>query len=736
MRLADGGPRLPETIVMRHYNALSASRLGSPLALLVTGIFASAACAQSAPSEPPTLKTVTVSASRGTRLEDMDISTTVITREQILAAPQTTVDQIVNRIPGVFVPTQPSTQLHPTGQVLSMRGFGTSTNGLTLVLLDGVPINDPYFRTVNWAQIPKALVERIEVIRGGGATSLWGNMAMGGVINIVTRQPAPGEKHVEASYGSFDTKTLDASLGMALNDTTRLGLSYDGSDSDGYFQVPAAYRHPSMVPTASQVDNLNATLSYAPDARSRYFARLQGSQTRESGLTYAIANNQWDTYRLTFGGVNQMSRRSSLHLDGWAMRGAMDTQNASNPGYTLATPTAGMPYVSQTESARYRSAGASAYLQTSTGLLHDLKIGADARTISIADPIDLFGPAAFLGDVTARARHQFFGLFAQGTYRARSVPLDLTLGLREDFWRASGASTSGNFQGSAIHGDLPDTSFTRFDPRIGAKYYLGDDWALRAAAYRNFSAPGLNQMYRSFVSGSSYTVPNTGLQSQTNQGYELGADFNQPRYDIGFTAYLNKVRNYIDFSTVQTGCSAANAYCGTAVAAASTLKQYVNAGDAVLKGFEVLGHWRATPALDVNGGFSRTLAHLTRSNVATDPVGQQLGQVPPWLASAGATWNASSRLAFTLQLKAFPDYWNTTSHTQVNQGAVLADLGAVYRYRKGVELFASAQNIGGKSYYDQGLSYNPDGTVNTSPSGTIPALGMPFNLTVGLRAAF
>ena len=113
----------------------------------------------------------------------------VMTREQIQAMPETGVDQIVNRIPGIWTCTIPTGQLHPTGQPVNIRGFGTSTTINTLVMVDGVPINDPYFRTIDWSAIPKNSIERIEVIRGGGATSLWGNMAMGGVINIVTREP-------------------------------------------------------------------------------------------------------------------------------------------------------------------------------------------------------------------------------------------------------------------------------------------------------------------------------------------------------------------------------------------------------------------------------------------------------------------------------------------------------------------------------------------------------------------
>ena len=136
--------------------------------------------AQQSNTDAKTMDVITVTAGRGTELEDMPLSTTVISRTEVQNAPQTTMDQIVNKIPGVFVNTIPSTELHPTGSTFSIRGFGTSTNVNTLVMVDGIPFNDPFFRTVNWARIPKNSVESIEVIRGGGATSLWGNLAMGG----------------------------------------------------------------------------------------------------------------------------------------------------------------------------------------------------------------------------------------------------------------------------------------------------------------------------------------------------------------------------------------------------------------------------------------------------------------------------------------------------------------------------------------------------------------------------
>ena len=174
-------------------------------------------------TEITTLSPVTVSAGRGIELESLPFSTTVLPREEVINSPETTTDQIINKIPGIFVNQIPSTSLHPTGSTFSIRGFGTSTNVNTLVMVDGIPFNDPFFRTVNWARIPKNSIESIEVIRGGGATSLWGNLAMGGVVNIVTRPPQDDKLSVYTDYGSYST--LNAGISGQLFKTCLLYTS-------------------------------------------------------------------------------------------------------------------------------------------------------------------------------------------------------------------------------------------------------------------------------------------------------------------------------------------------------------------------------------------------------------------------------------------------------------------------------------------------------------------------------
>ncbi|MDE2402616.1 MAG: TonB-dependent receptor [Burkholderiales bacterium] len=693
------------------------------------------------------LPPVTVSAGRGATLRGLDVSTTVITHEQVQQAPETTIEQIVNRIPGAFSLQQPAGQLHPTAQVFSIRGFGTTTNVNTLLMVDGVPVNDPYFRTIDWGQIPKDSIERIEVIRGGGATSLWGNLAMGGIINIVTREPKLGEKRVSLSYGSFNTVTADAAATLLANDTLKVGLNVGVTRSDGYQQTPAEFGNPRMSATQSETDNLLLSAVLTPTAGSRYYLKGFAHQSREQGLTWDVTRNTWSSYRLLGGGSTQLDATSSVNFTGWVASGEMDTTNAGqSPAYNNTTPTLAVPYVSQIEQAKYRSLGASAFYKTRWGVIDDVWIGIDARTIGATDDLNLYNASAPTAVINARGQHRLQGLFAQGKYRAERVPLEVTLGLREDFWQATNASVNGVILSgpSTLSNPVANTSFNRFDPRLGAKYFLTDDLNVRAALYRNFAAPGMNQMYRSFVSGTSYTATSPTLRPQTNTGQEIGLDFKRSGIDVAVTLFDNKLDNFIDYAPMCTTVATCDPLItGTGLAAGSVarLNQYVNAGTAVLRGVELLGKFQLSPAVQLDGGLTRTQAYLSSSRftqpAATPPVPthKQLGQVPTWMATLGASWQATSAFSVSAKLKSFPSYWNNTAHTQRNESATLLDLGASYQLSKTLALWTSVQNVADRRYYDQGLTATTmEGS--TASTSSIPALGMPRALTVGLRAAF
>ena len=137
------------------------------------------------------LEQVTVTASRTEqRLGDIPASINVIHAEEIRMSPAVVADDVLRAIPtfSLFRRTS-SLSSHPTAQGVSLRGIGPSGVSRTLVLVDGAPFNDPFGGWVYWTRVPLESVDRIEVV-DGSSSSLYGNYAMGGVINIVTSRAA------------------------------------------------------------------------------------------------------------------------------------------------------------------------------------------------------------------------------------------------------------------------------------------------------------------------------------------------------------------------------------------------------------------------------------------------------------------------------------------------------------------------------------------------------------------
>lgn len=116
---------------------------------------------------------------------------------------------------------------------VDLRGFIDSAAANTLVLVDGRRINQPDLSNVDWTLIPLARIERIEILRGGRGSVLYGDNAAGGVINILTKEGRVNQASVKAEYGAFDTIGGSASA-SAGGDRWALDLSGGYLESDGF----------------------------------------------------------------------------------------------------------------------------------------------------------------------------------------------------------------------------------------------------------------------------------------------------------------------------------------------------------------------------------------------------------------------------------------------------------------------------------------------------------------------
>ena len=151
---------------------------------------------------------------------------TVITREEIETQQWHYVNDALRQVPGLVL-----AQSGSPGKVTSvfLRGAGSAQ---VLVLMDGVPLNSPYFGGINFEDLTTDNIERIEVIKGP-QSPLYGSDSIGGVIQIFTRRGSgPAKIHAGFEGGSFQTFREKAGISGGQNNVN-YSLEFSRQDSDG-----------------------------------------------------------------------------------------------------------------------------------------------------------------------------------------------------------------------------------------------------------------------------------------------------------------------------------------------------------------------------------------------------------------------------------------------------------------------------------------------------------------------
>jgi iron complex outermembrane receptor protein len=164
-------------------------------------------------------------------LSKVPANVTVVNENQIARSPAQNVPELLRSVAGVLV-----NDITGNGRTytVDLRGFGETASLNTLVLVDGRRINQADLSGVDWTLIPKDRVERIEIVRGGRGSVLYGDNATGGVINIITKkgtQELTGAGSVLA--GSYKTFQSGGSVSGTVNN---LSIAVNGNyrSSDGY----------------------------------------------------------------------------------------------------------------------------------------------------------------------------------------------------------------------------------------------------------------------------------------------------------------------------------------------------------------------------------------------------------------------------------------------------------------------------------------------------------------------
>ncbi len=158
-------------------------------------------------------------------LASVPAAATVITRAEIDERKARLVAEVLREVPGLYISGSGS-----AGKAASLFTRGSNSTH-TLVLLDGVEINDPYFSGFNWGSFSTTGVEQVEIVRGP-FSALYGSDAMAGVVNVRTDSAWTGLR-LDASAG--ENGLLDGQLdGAWSEDAWRVGAAVSHRDDDGF----------------------------------------------------------------------------------------------------------------------------------------------------------------------------------------------------------------------------------------------------------------------------------------------------------------------------------------------------------------------------------------------------------------------------------------------------------------------------------------------------------------------
>ena len=638
----------------------------------------------------------------GSQAANQPVSVAVVPRQQIEQTPAQSIDDVLRTVPSVNVPLAASYQVHPTANSFSMRGLGGIR---ALVMVDGVPINDPFFGYVQWNRVPLNNIERVEIVRGGGSP-LWGNYAMGGVVNIITRVPGKNEVGVQAGYGSYQTYRTDTYADVVVSNGFKVRANFDSWGTAGFRQIDPSFG-PIYVPTSFDAINGQVTAYFAPDSTLRGYLRFNYHENDQQ-LTTPLQTNDQRIYDFS-GSVTKVIGPSDITVTAFHEHSRFLTNNTGQP---FGVPVGFGEFLQNRHTTPVDATGASVQWSTRFNSVFRLfSIGADYHLIDGKDSAAIFDEfGTQVRTDVGRGKQQFLGAFVQANVFPTENLEILASARFQNFLNFDG------FDGVGGLGNVPDNSVNSFDPRVSIRYAFTPSFAVRGAAYTSFRAPNLDNLYRAFSVPFGVFEPNSQLRPEKLRGVEAGFDVKWGTVAATqVTAYYSEIKDLITFRNLDASELPAGFFFGT---------RNINAGRAEVKGIEANTDWFIQSNLKATFGYAYSDSRIVENEFDPASVGNQQAGIPKQQASVGLTYLNSHDWRVSTRLRWLDESWGDNAHTLPIDSHFVVDASLAYKLSKSSELFVNIENLFDRRYVVDNSGFNP------------PLFGTPFTAFAGVRMKF
>jgi outer membrane cobalamin receptor len=554
---------------------------------------------------------------------------------------------------------------------VDLGGFGESAAANSVVLIDGRRVNSPDLSGVDWTQIPLDQIERIEIVHGGGA-SLYGNGAVGGVINIITRIPEAGG-HVSVRGGAYGSGGFAASIG-ADSGSTRVEANVSGFHSDGY-RVNGKF------------ERLDGGMRAEADLPAGFSLRLSGNEHHDqAGLPGSLTAAQMAADRRQSLTPRDFSRTDDGYVDaglGWQ----------GDSGFGLDIDGGVRRRQVHAEYLTYNSIGDSVINTRSLRpkLSYETDSGIHVRALVGADLATSVGDWAYSGAFPTAAN---FDRLREAYYAHLHLEGD------DGRWNLSGGARTERIRDSFVMGAASAISNRKNAWDIGGSFALGDRLLLRVHAEQSVRFPLLDERF-SLFSGTLDTT----LRPQT--GHHLGGGL---RYTAG-QAWIEASFSRADLNN--------EIYYNPATFAN---ENYTSGTRHDV--WMITGHWHASDLLQWTASYTHTTARFRGGSYG----GHWIPAVPQHLAAVAWTADWTGNLGTTLNLRYVGTSYLISDQANAGPrlpGYTVADAVVDYRWQH-VRMFARVDNLTNRKYSSYGVTYG-------GPAYYYPAAGIAVNAGADVR---
>jgi iron complex outermembrane receptor protein len=535
---------------------------------------------------------------------------TVITSEDIQKSNATNAGDLLKTEAGLWVTnTSGST---PSGILIDGRGFnnGGGNGSRVLVLIDGRRANLVDTSNPDWAAIPIESIERIEIVRGP-STALYGDNAMAGVINIITKQGGrKGVTDLSLEAGSYNFWKRKASISESTGALSY--YLYGGYESTDGYRENSDYRASNYVGNFAYKTSQFTTLHF----RSSYLSNdrlLPGSLTEAEIATIGrrgsvTPQDNGETHQAQF----DVGFDSYLDRNNWVELTAGQTYRGED--FRVTFPGAG---VSDSANDSRSISGAGKYRLTGQVAGHDSRfmLGVDLLKETVASPSDFIDPTGNNSPDRVTYERRLLGVYAHDEFSIHPS-LILTLSGRMDW--------SGFQFSQASSGLSGDRSFRLWSPKAGLTYLTSPSTSLYATWSKSFRLPNRDELTGFF----GFTP---ALDSERATTYEVGEKIQiGPRWEGTLSAFRTRVENEILFIPPAVG--------------GSGFGQNENIPEVKHEGIEVSSGVRYTETVRFKGSYA-----MTRTKIMQGPFeGGNLPITPKHAGSATVDWGKEKGLIFSV----------------------------------------------------------------------------------------